>query len=365
MKILFDLTALYDNFSGIERFASNIAKQFIILHPENEYVLVFKNDVNSFYLDLAGNDKIDFVVLNGKNKLLFNQVTLFNYLKKQKNIDCFYFLAFPEPILFKHKSIVTAIHDLGCWDVGNTMTLHSKLYFKMSYRKTMRCAKTIITVSEFSKNRIINIGKVESDKIKVVYNGIDKNFVKNTSMRARDKVCQKYNLPKNYILTLSTIEPRKNIKLLLMAYEKLLYENINVPLLVLAGRKGWKMENLLAGFSEKLRDSIIFTGFIDDRDISVVYSNADFFVFPSRYEGFGIPPLEAMACGVPVISSNATSLPEVLGNAAVYFRSNDVLDLVDKMKDMLNIKTEDRKLLVSKGYEQAIKYSWREEASKL
>lgn len=355
MRILIDLTSLADNFSGIERFAMNMALNLLENH-ENRYVLVFKNDVHKGFLEATRQAHVETVVLRGNNKLLFNQLRLPLGLYRQK-ADVYFFPAFPEPVAFFRKRVVTTIHDLGCWDCGETMTALSKWYFRLSYRKSMACSHKIITVSNFSKGRIMALGRVPGEKIHVVYNGVSDAFF---SGKAPDEAQrQKYHLPDDYLLCLATLEPRKNLQLLVKAYEALTLEGRELPTLVLAGRKGWKMDDLLENISPKVVEKICFTGFIDDEDLPAIYAGAKLFVFPSRYEGFGIPPLEAMAAGCPVLSSDAASLPEVLGDVASYFESGDVQSL----KSALLSALEDP---ITEGLQaQAGKFTWSAEAEKL
>ncbi len=125
------------------------------------------------------------------------------------------------------------------------------------------------------------------------------------------------------------------------------------------------VDDLLSGYSDKFLQRLHFTGFVDDADLPAIYRGAEWFVFPSKYEGFGIPPLEAMACGTPVISSDAASLPEVLGDAAVYFRSEDKESLLRVLKESVSISADNRSAIIEKGLKQAKKFSWDETAKKL
>ena len=142
-------------------------------------------------------------------------------------------------------------------------------------------------------------------------------------------------------------------------------DNTQVIPLVLAGRKGWKMDELLSSIDDSVKDRLYFTGFVDEEDLPEVYAMADFFVFPSMYEGFGMPPLEAMACGTPALSSDAASLPEVLGNAAVYFKSNDMSQLKQKLIQVSNMQRHEYDRLVILGLNQAKKFNWNTEAGNL
>lgn len=199
------------------------------------------------------------------------------------------------------------------------------LYFKLMYKKAAIGSKKIVTVSEFSKRRIISVLNKSPNFIQVIYNGISDSF---TNFRFENvqnkKSIKKYNLPSKYILCLSTLEPRKNLRLLVKAFNDLIIEKRIQIDLVLAGRKGWAMDDLLNGISEEAKKRIHFTGFISEESLPYVYKNASVFVFPSTYEGFGIPPIEAMSIGIPVITSDSSSLPEILGNAAFYFKNNNL-----------------------------------------
>ena len=355
MKILIDLTSLADNFSGIERFAMSMAL-YMIDDTANRYVLVFKNDVHEAFAHVADRENVETVVLKGGNKLLFNQLILPLGLYRQK-ADVYFFPAFPEPVLFWNRHMVTTIHDLGCWDCGEAMTTLSKWYFRLSYRKSMALCEKLITVSEFSKSRIARLGHVSPERIHVVYNGVSEQFFSGSA--PDENLRQKYNLPESYYLCLSTLEPRKNLQLLVKAYEALILEGNDLPSLVLAGRKGWKMDNFLEGVAPQVVDKLHFTGFVDDDDLPAIYAGAKLFVFPSKYEGFGIPPLEAMAAGCPVLSSDAASLPEVLGEAACYFESENLESLKLALIESLNVQKNDS------VQARARCFSWSNEAAKL
>ena len=356
MRICIDLTSLADNFSGIERFALSITKE-LIKNNEHQWILLFKNSVHKeFDIDQSNVKKI---VIKGKNKLIFNQVILPAKLLTIK-ADRYFFPAFPAPFFFFNRNAVSTIHDLGCWDCPTKNKKYMTLYFKVMYWKVCLNHKKIITVSEFSKGRIHEILHKNLEEIFVVYNGLSdvfKNFKYDERMDLKAK--KDYKLPDKYLLCLSTLEPRKNLQLLVKAYDELLSKKqIDIDL-VLAGRKGWLMDDLLANISPETVKRIYFTGFIEDELLPYVYKNASVFVFPSLYEGFGIPPIEAMAMGVPVISSDAASLPEVLGNEVAYF-SNNCLDslenrLLECNKLNLNNSTND----YSKNF------NWNIEATKV
>lgn len=359
MRICVDLTSLADNFSGIERFALSITKE-LLKSEEHHWILLFKNSIHKEFEEVQAEK----IVLKGSNKLLFNQIILPLNLLKIK-ADRYFFPAFPAPFFFFNKNAFNTIHDLSCWDCPGSNKRYMIWYFRLMYWKASLCDKKIITVSEFSKNRICSILRVKPQNITVVYNGISKQFNSEKIDELRKKqVADKYSLPSSFILSLSTLEPRKNLRLLLDACAELFEEGM-VNDIVLAGRKGWKMNDFLSGYQEEFLSHVYFTGFVDDEDLPAIYKMAKLFVFPSQYEGFGIPPIEAMACGTMVLSSDAASLPEVLGDAAIYFKNNNVIDLKDKIKYLLGMKHDYILQLEEIGVSQANYYKWENEAKQL
>ena len=364
LKIAIDLTSLADNFSGIERYAFGIAYE-LVQRKEHEYVLVFKEKVFPMFENMLEQDNITYVVLKRCRKLSFNQIRLPNALRKM-DADIFLFLAFPVPALFWKKNAVTTIHDISCWDCPETMKFLSKWYFRISHRIAMCKKLIVITISDFSKNRIVERLRYPEDRIWTIYAGIDDTFTRfQEDAFKKIHVSDEFHLPEKYMLTLSTLEPRKNIKLLLEAYSELIVQgDIDIPLIAV-GRRGWKTDSLFEDIPEEVKKNIYFTGFVQDDCLPYIYSGADFFVFPSKYEGFGLPPLEAMAYGTPVISSDAASLPEVMEDAAVYFKSGDKEDLKNKIQMMVRLKDEERLRMKEKGKQQVLKYSWKREAEKL
>lgn len=356
MRICVDLTSLADNFSGIERFALSISKE-LIKNTEHHWILLFKNFVHKEFSGEAEN--VEKIVINGGNKLIFNQLILPIKLLGIK-ADRYFFPAFPAPFFFFNKNAYNTIHDLSCWDCPGSNKKYMIWYFKIMYWKASLCNKKIITVSEFSKGRICKILRAKPENVFVVYNGISDQF-NNSELTDEEKkrVEGKYNLPKDYVLCLSTLEPRKNLRLLLDAYSSLFHEGI-IDEIVLAGRKGWKMEDFLKGYPEEFLQHVHFTGFVDDEDLPAIYKLAKVFVFPSLYEGFGIPPLESLACGTPVISSDSASMPEVLGNNAVYFINDNKNSLVDTLRNNDVIKCLRNTTILFLD-----RYSWSSSALKL
>lgn len=421
MRIAVDLTSLADNLSGIERYALNMALELLKLNTRDTFELIFKGEVYPDFQAWEDSPNVHFHVLKPCKKLPFNQWRLPRYLNRLK-ADRYLFLAFPMPVLLRGKHVYGTIHDMGCWDCPETMKRQMVWYFRLSYRCMARKAERIITISEFSKKRIRTLLKVPEEKIVVAYCGLSRQF--QTMGSAKDgarpdvqgksdktesagglespdavkepetaRLREKYHLPEQYYLCLSTLEPRKNMQLLLDVYLKLYQEgNIHTPL-VLAGRKGWKIDELLARAKdvkgettgadrfakEKERqmqfdgerehecedDPVRVTGFIEDDDLPAIYRMAKCFVFPSVYEGFGIPPLEAMSQGVQVIASDASSIPEILGDAAIYFKNNDADDLRGALLQMEQGGFKDLERRVEAGLRRSREFSYEREAGKV
>ena len=208
------------------------------------------------------------------------------------------------------------------------------------------------------------IGYIDEKKIKIVTPGIDlQKYSYKYSKSELENIRKKYNLPKNYILYLGTIEPRKNIERIVKAFKKYKKEINDDLKLVIVGRKGWKYDNIMK-LIESMGTDIILTGYIDEEDKIPIYKLAQIFAFPSLYEGFGMPVLEAMAAGVPVVTSNVSSLPEVAGDAAILVDPLNEDEIFEAYKKILS----DKKLqleMIEKGLEQAKKFEWKESAKVL
>lgn len=275
----------------------------------------------------------------------------------------------------KCKSVVT-FHDLS-FEKYPEFYSKSKLYWHFSMNPKLQAKKAvkIITVSQSTKSDLVNLYKINPVKIKVIYSGIEKTDIGNCEPKAHqpwaekleigNAIRKKYNLSEKYILYLGTLEPRKNIVGLIKAYELFRkktdtqYTISDIPKLVIAGSKGWLYDDIFDRIkSSKFKSDIILTGFIEEKDKDCIYKSAALFVYPSFYEGFGFPPLEAMRFGIPVITSNLSSLPEAVGDAAITVDPYDTDELSSAIKNIL----EDGKLrniLKEKGVQRIKKFSWQ------
>ena len=223
----------------------------------------------------------------------------------------------------------------------------------------------IITISENSKREIIEEFNVPEEKITIAQPAVDHGRFKPANEEELAQVRKKYELPEQYLLYVGTIEPRKNLLGLLEAYEKLPAKLRGEYPLVMTGGRGWLEGEIVDRISRlKGRGEALTTGYVYDEDLPAIYSGARLFVFPSFYEGWGMPPLEAMACGTPVITSNTSSLPEVVGDTALMIDPNRPEELTNAMKQVLSDE-ELRQEMIRQGFKQAKRFSWEKSARKL
>ena len=360
MTILIDLTSLYFHFTGIERYAANMTKQMLDRHPESGYILVFANEIPEMFGEYKKRENIRMIVLPCRSRLWFNQIRLPVSLYRHK-ADVYFFPSFCAPWMFWGHAVVSTIHDMSdfeCWRGKQRLKV---MYSRLGIYHAKHSAKRILTVSEFSKNRICSILGIAREKVHIAYNGVFN--IKKENTKSWEAIKDKYVLPSRYLLSVSTLEPRKNIKLLIDAFSEIMQEDDSLNL-VLCGRAGWNMKEVLGSISTA-HDRIRITGYIEDEDLPEIYRHAELFVFPSKYEGFGIPPLEAMSMGCPVISSYTSSMPEILEDAAIYFKSDDRNDLIRRIWEMLSMPQEEKRSIIDKGLMQAKKYCWGDESEKV
>lgn len=256
------------------------------------------------------------------------------------------------PALVRSVKTVTTIFDFTVWRFPAIHLPKAIIIERFFMGLALRCSNHLLAISEFTKQEAVSIFHIPVGKITVTPLSAGPQFQPmSLSPKAITHLQQKYNLPTRFILYLGTIEPRKNIERLAEAYQ-MIAPKVPDTKLVLAGARGWHAENKTPSFSD-----IVFTGYIEDSDRPLVYNLATAFVFPSLYEGFGLPPLEAMACGTPVITSLAASLPEVVGDAAILVPPADINALAEAMYQI--ITSQDlRESLRTKGLIRAKNFNW-------
>lgn len=272
--------------------------------------------------------------------------------------DLFHGMAFVLPLIWNGSSVVT-IFDLSFIQYPERLTSLRRTYLTLFTRASVRRAKRIITISESSKAEIIRWLHVPESRIDVALPGVSDNF------RPRDKSeilrCKsQFGFPDRFILYLGTLEPRKNLETLVRAYARLRHRG--EVKLVLAGAVGWQTSSLWRIIENlDLHKDVVFPGYVAPEDLPALYSAAEIFVYPSVYEGFGLPVLEAMACGLPVVASNATSMPEVVGTAGLLVEPTELDNWVITL-DRLLADIDLQAQLSRMGQARAIGFTWEKTA---
>ena len=257
--------------------------------------------------------------------------------------------------------VVTTIHDLAFEHLPETFNRRSWMQLRLTVRQTARRAAHIITVSEYSRADISRRYEIAPQRITVTPEAAPPNLLPVTNETELRRIRESYGIRGNYILSLCSIQPRKNLVRLIEAYSSLrgLLPEVKLPQLVLAGKRGWlDSETFRAAERNALGNDLLFTGYVPEPDLAGLYSGAICFVYPSYFEGFGLPVVEAMQCGVPVIAGNLTSLPEIVGEAGLLFDPFDTQALVSALKHVLD-DAEYRASLRAKGLAKAKQFNWR------
>ncbi len=304
------------------------------------------------------------------------QLKLLKYLNR-KNFDLVHFIQFNHPIRYKGSFVVT-VHDMTMVGYLRRANPIRRIAFTKVMESAVANSKKIITVSNTAKKEIVDFYKINPEKVEVVYNGLNHESY-NSRVREKSteikKVLEKFNIDKEYILYTGMWKEHKNILRLVYAFEK--FSEMRLPdpksriiKLVLAGKADKDEKEILTELGRinqslnmkyNVREAIITPGYIEESELPLLYSGATAYVFASLSEGFGMPPLESMACGTPVIASEVSAMPEVLGEAAIYFDPLDSTNIAEAMEEVTENKNE-RVEIIKKGYDQVKKYDWSKTA---
>lgn len=253
---------------------------------------------------------------------------------------------------------ITTIHDVSFKKFPEFFSRKDRMILDRAVKYAKKRAAKIIVPSEFTRNEIVNLYGVAPDKVAVTYEGVDDQFRTMANADAADLVAEKYGIESPYVLTVGVIQPRKNLRRLLEGFAKLKQSHPCEHKLVVVGKYGWKESGLERHVKQLgLGGDVILTGYVPYEDLPALYGAADVFVYPSIYEGFGLPPLEAMACGTPVITGNRASLPEVIGEAGLMvdpFDPDFFADALDRLLFDRLLRAE----MFALGLDQAANFSW-------
>ena len=369
-RICFDLQPLISKRSGVGWYTYNI-----INNIEAEDMLVQgmcfdflgRNNVRERLEDIKAENLYINKWLPSKVYRLLTGLLPVNYDWFFPGGDIYHYFNFTAPSISRRKKVIITIHDMVYKILPETVSYKTLYILNREMERSVKRADAIITVSENSRKDILRFHDVESDRISIVNPGIDYDFFKaaqDMDGNTLSMVRKKYNLPDRFILYLGTIEPRKNITALVGAYEKLPEDIRREFKLVIAGGVGWKADGILKRIKESPEAAnIMRIGYVDEADKHFIYGAAAVFVFPSLYEGFGIPVIEAMASGTPVVTSSNSSLPEAGGDAALYSDANDIEAISDNILRVLTDKELEAEM-IRRGMKHAASFSWKKSAGK-
>ncbi len=348
--------------SGIGTYIKKITDYIFELDKENDYYLFLLEPNYSQYQ--PPHSKIHKIKVSSP-WYSYQEQTKFLAKINQYNLDLMHFPHFNAPIFYQRKRIHT-IHDITpkFFPGHKQKSWWRKFAYNLTIKTSLAQAAKIITISNWTKNDLIKHFKINPDKIEAFYLGIEPQFKIIENYAKIKELKDKYGITKPYLFFVSVWRNHKNFEGLIKAFT-LLKKKYNLDYqLVLAGQEDPYYPQIRQAIEKSEYSSeIISPGFVSNKELVFLYNGAELFVIPSFYEGFGLIGLEAMACGIPVISSNATSLPEILGPAALYFDPHNTIEMTETIYKVLTNKGLTNQL-VAKGFEQIKKYSWPECAKK-
>ncbi|MGM0367981.1 MAG: glycosyltransferase family 4 protein [Actinomycetota bacterium] len=374
MNIGFDVSRYFDRSGGIGIYSANLLKNLLKVDKKNSYTAYsyfyecfpkkFKDKkIISEFRQYS--KKVQFPQLHSPASFLkkrWENSSIKNKEKMLGNPDIVHSTAFMVPEFFNARLVVT-MHDLSFLVFPQ---YHTRENFNLVLRNLIYLNSRpgmVICVSEQTKRDTMKYFHVPGEKLKVIYHGVDKSFKKDISKDEINRVLKKYNINSSYLLCVSSIEPRKNFERIIEAFSQIIKTGKYKALkLICVGGKGWKNTAIYKKVKEKnMEEKVRFLGFIEEGDLIPIYKGAKLFLYPSLYEGFGLPVLEAMAARVPVITSNVSSLPEVAGDAAVMVNPYEEKEIYDAIAGLL--ENENRiKDLIARGTDNIKRFSWEKTA---
>ena len=362
MRIAIDAHSVGTGLGGNESYATNLVEALAEIDQKNQYTIyVTKREALERFKDRWPNFKVKSTLPH--TPLIRIPLTLSNELRRNP-VDLLHVQFTSPPVA--PCPVVVSIHDLSFEHLPLTFKRRSRMQLRMTVRRSARQAAQVLTLSQYVRDDVIATYGIDPERVAVVPLAAPAHFSPVRDERELQRVRQKYGIDQNYILSVGSIQPRKNLPRLLEAYSLLRRSQpeVNLPELVLVGKCAWLYDETLRKIEQLgLSKQVTLTGYVPEADLPALYSGANCFIYPSYFEGFGLPPLEAMKCGAPVIVGNQTSLPEVVGDAAVLVDPFDVGDIAAVLARVISDSTL-RFELRAKGLERAKAFDWRETARK-
>jgi glycosyltransferase involved in cell wall biosynthesis len=371
MLITIDFTPAVHQRAGIGRYTRGLVDALTRLDADNEYKLLVLGQAGAHFVPtrLPPNFRLRFAPVSDRwATLLWHRLNLPLPVELfSGRADIFHGPSFTLPPSFT-PSLLT-VHDLSFLRYPQGAHPSLLAWLTRAVPRSLRRARHVLADSKSTRADLIDLMQIPAERITVIGAGVEERFHPVSDPVTLAQVCARYQLPERFVLSVSTLEPRKNFTGLIAAFDRLTATTSPGPIsdlhLVIAGGKGWLYDDIFTAAEESpVRDRIHFPGFVADEDLPALYSLAALFAFPTHYEGFGIPVLEAMACGTPVVCADNSSLPEVAGDSALLVRATDTDALAEAMHCLL-VDLSLREELVLRGREQAGKFSWDEPARRL
>ncbi|HET6976782.1 MAG TPA: glycosyltransferase family 1 protein [Pyrinomonadaceae bacterium] len=360
IRIGIDAHSVGTKLGGNESYAVNLVEALAQIDSVNTYTIyVTTNEARDRFSNRWPNFKVRSTLPH--TPLIRIPLTLSAELRKHP-VDVLH-VQFTAPP-FCPCPVVVSIHDLSFEHLPQTFKRRSRTQLRLTVRHSARRAARILSLSEHTRSDIMQTYGIESEKIEAIPLAAPDHFGTVTDNRELQRVRHNYGIEGDYILSVGSIQPRKNLARLIKAYASLRGDSskATLPKLVLVGKCAWLYDDTLRTLDEMgVKDSVILTGYVPESDLPALYSSALCFAYPSYFEGFGLPPLEAMKCGTPVIVGNRTSLPEVVGDAGLKVDPFDVDAIAGAIRKLINDATL-RKQLSQMGQERASAFTWRETA---
>jgi glycosyltransferase involved in cell wall biosynthesis len=354
MRIAIDAHSAGTQLAGNATYITSMMEALARIDQENDYtVFVTKESAYELYRDRWPNFTVRRTLPH--TPLIRIPITLTAELALHP-VDIL-FVQYTAPPFVKTK-VVSVIHDISYEHLPETFNRRSRFQMKLTIRHTAKRAAHILAPSEYSRQDIIDTYKIDPTRISTIPLAAPEFYKPIPDADVLKDAKSRYGLPDDYILAVGSIQPRKNLVRLMSAYALLMQKGHDLPPLVLAGKKAWLADETLEGEALKaVKDKVIFTGYVPDCDLPSLYSGAICFVYPSFFEGFGLPPLEAMQCGTPVITGNLTSLPEVVGDAGILVDPYNIEQIAAALERVLGDE-QLRSDLSKRGLERASLFTW-------